>query len=169
MAAENSPSNLPETYSCTRSRSSDSGLLVIPVAGPAGTPPKVVRVHGGLELETVDFSASSIGAYPKVPHPDINDPNLLRLGGSQSVPLPMIQPQGPHRWTIAGSYSYVHRQMVGLASPLPVGQMPFDPTSDALSNTIPADCFSQAILGSFSPPKVQPGQTQLGSPFIPRP
>ncbi len=156
MAADNSQNNLPLNSSCVRTRTSDDGILAIPVAGPYGTPIKLVRVHGGMETETISASASSIGAYPVLPHPDVKDHNLQRLGGSQSVPAPMVQPQGPHQWTISASYAYVHRQLVGLASPLPVPQLSFDPTSTSDDNTIPSTCWSQDVTGTFSPPKIAP-------------
>lgn len=136
-------------YSCVRSRSSDTGILAIPLAGPPGTGVKLVRVHAGIETENVSFSADRIGGYPQIPSPTIQDPNVIFLGGTQSAPAPMVQPQGPHRWILTGNYVYVHRQQVGLDSPIPVPQMPFDSTLTALTNTIPVDAFNQQIIGGF--------------------
>jgi hypothetical protein len=160
---ENFPNAMYDGYSVTRSRASESGVLVIPVAGPKGTPPKIVRVHGGLETETVSFAGERVGAFPAIPAPEIQDPNVLLLDGVQHAKAPMIQQQGPHIWTITGAYSYVHKIIAGLDSPLPVPQMPFDLTLQAYTNTIPVSAFDQQIVGNA---QIQPQQNLQGTEFI---
>jgi hypothetical protein len=158
--AENVKGAWEQEYGVVRRRVRDEGILVIPVAGPAGTPPKIVRVHGGLEMETVDFNSGKFGAPPTVPSPASLNSNLQFVSGNQAATLPMAQPQqGVHYWTLSGQYLYVHIKPTGLTSAFSTGIMPFE-IGTAVNNTIPASAFSQQILGSDSPPPLQ-----LGTPI----
>ena len=163
-APEKLPSAFNNRYRATRERTRDDGLLVIPVAGPPGTPPEIVRVHAGVELETVSFEANKIGEPPTVPHPDQLDQNNLFLSGTQSAAVPMLQVQGNnHSWHISGAYTYVHKKPVGLDAPLPTGVMPFEPyevNGQKVNNTIGKQYFSQQIISQAIPdsaPAFSPG------------
>lgn len=142
--AEQLPGAQTQRYGAVRQRTRNEGILVMPVAGPPGTPPMIVRVHAGLDMSTVDFDASKIGEPPIVPAAEPRDPNLILLGGSQTASLPMIQPGG-HIWQLSGHYEYVHKKLTGLDGPMPTGMMPID-FGTSIGNEIPAEVFTTGII-----------------------
>ena len=158
---------LPDNCTVIRTRSSHSGLLAIPVAGPPGTPPEIVRVHGGMDMVDVSFSGGQMGGPMPIPHPDLFsvDGNSVLLGGSQAVNLPMEQHQGDHYWNLSGGYTYICKQLIGLAAQIPTGIMPFEADagksiiSGATPNvfTIPNTILSKNIVaGDQTTPKITP-------------
>jgi hypothetical protein len=155
---------LPENCAITRSRSHSSGLLALPIAGPPGTPPEIVRVHGGMDMLDISFAAGQMGGPMSIPHPDLGDGNSVLLGGSQVAALPMEQQQGDHYWDLSGSYTYVCKQLIGLAAQIPTGVMPFESQVDKYNfgstpaaMTIPPTILSKNIVGGDqTTPKLTP-------------
>ena len=55
----------------------DEGLHVMPVAGPPGTPARVMRLHAGLNLKRVQWSAERIGMQLTCPSWDLTNDNEI--------------------------------------------------------------------------------------------
>jgi len=87
----------------------DEGLLAIPVMGPAGTPPKVVRVHAAIGYRRVNWAYNKRGAPPIMPSmSNTTDNNDIFLGGDLSLPVPALGgDQNQLDYVATGEYTYV--------------------------------------------------------------
>lgn len=97
-------------YRDARSQSAyvrDEGLLVIPVMGPAGTAPAVVRVHAPYGLRRSQFTSQKVGQPPLFP-PQADTTSGDKILTSDLVfttPVPM--PDGKLLFGVSGEYVYV--------------------------------------------------------------
>jgi hypothetical protein len=83
----------------------DSGLVLMPVAGRTAAH-RLIRLHGGVGVRKVDFTARRSGKPPIVPSmADVGDDTFLSGGITTHTvqPNPMT---GGYDWTVEGSYTY---------------------------------------------------------------
>lgn len=156
--AGDGPHSRDERYGIDRKRYHDDGLAVMPVCGPPGTPPEIMRVHAGYEIEEIIVDTISENGPPKTPHFQPADPNLVFMSGTQITSVPMISGRGGHCWTMNATYIYAHVATKGLAADFPTGKMPFDHlVENGSENTIPGSLFIQGIIGipSTTPSRFQ--------------
>jgi hypothetical protein len=82
--------------------------MVLPVAGPDGTPPVIIKTHAKLAFKSVSWSAMKSGRPPRIPCPEPADGNEVLLSSVLSPATPKLQTNGlSHIWSIAGTYTYV--------------------------------------------------------------
>lgn len=109
------------------------GLLVIPVMGPAGTPPVVARTHAPIGYREVDFNYSKSGGPPVMPAAaDTNSGDLI-LSEEHSFPAPSPDQNGRLLFGVNGHFTYV--QPDGGRTPddtFPIDSHPFPSQVDAL-------------------------------------
>ena len=90
------------------SYSYDKGLLVIPVMGPDGTPPKVIRVHAPVGYRKVQWSYKKRATPPIMPSMSDTPSGDLFLTGDLSLPVPALGgAQNQLDYVAAGEYTYV--------------------------------------------------------------
>jgi hypothetical protein len=100
------------TYEISISYDIDTGDVVMPAAGPKGTPGRAVKLHGGAAKKTVGWVASRAGAQPILPHWDNGD--LARDGGNLVLTHRTVEGDNPGPltdgvtpvFTYRGAYSY---------------------------------------------------------------
>jgi len=86
----------------------DSGQLVCPVAGPPGTPPRVIQVYAPIEFQTVKFDACKEGTPPIVPQIGVNRQNgAVFLEGTLSLRPFMADGQNCYNFVSKGEYLFV--------------------------------------------------------------
>lgn len=111
----------------------DRGLLVIPVMGPAGTPPVVVRVHAPVGYREVDFSYAKSGGPPLMPAAADTQSGDTILTEEHNFPAPTPDQDGRLLYGVAGHFTYV--QPYGGRTPedeFPIDAHPFPTQVDAL-------------------------------------
>lgn len=104
------------------------GLLVIPVMGPVGTPPVVVRVHAPVGMRTADFAYTKTGTPPVIPAPVDTPSGDTILSSSLNIVVARITPDDQNRmlYSISGSYLYVQPDGGrGETSQFPIDKHPF--------------------------------------------
>lgn len=86
----------------------DSGLRVISVAGPVGTPPRVVRLHSGFGTRTVEWYAGKQAEPPLIPSMGNTITGDTFLAGDIQFLGPyMNTSQNSCDYRVKGSYFYV--------------------------------------------------------------
>lgn len=85
----------------------DEGLLVIPVMGPAGTAPTVVRVHAPYGLRRSRFASSKQYAPPIFPAPADTETGDVILQSNIHFPLPEPSADGVTVFGVSGEYLFV--------------------------------------------------------------
>lgn len=138
-------------YAVEINHSSNSGIVVLPIAGPIGTPASVVRRHAPIEYRSVLWSAARLGGVPKVPAWDsyyvASNLNFIFLGGVRTADVPSPVTVG-HWFLMAGRYDYAMVIAEGLASNFQLGKMPWE-NSTTFDNDIPSIFFDPyAILST---------------------
>lgn len=126
------------------------GLLVIPVMGPAGTPPVVVRVHAPIGYREVDFSYAKSGGPPLMPAAADSNSGDLILTEEHNFPAPTPDQDGRLMYGVAGHFTYV--QPYGGRTPedsFPIDAHPFPTQVDALGEFDLSGVDSASELNSF--------------------
>lgn len=140
-------------YAVEINHSSNEGVVVLPVAGPIGTPASVVRRHAPMEHRSVLWSAARQGGVPKVPSWDAyyvaNNRNVIFLGGVRTADVPSPLAVG-HWFLMAGRYDYAIVVAEGLASNFQLGKMPWE-TFNTFDNDIPSIFFDPLAILSTAP------------------
>jgi hypothetical protein len=112
----------------------DEGLLVIPVMGPAGTAPSVVRVHAPYGVRRSRFAASKLYQPPLFPPAADTTSGDTILHSEITFPTPALGPEGALEFSVAGEYVYV--QPDGgrdTESTFPINRHPFPTTINVLN------------------------------------
>jgi hypothetical protein len=101
-------------YHGDSSYSTDRGVLVLPIAGPDGTAPCLVKVHAEIGYRTTDVTAVKTGAPPVLPAA-CDTPSGDRLLGSEFMfTIPQIGPdQNTNLYRSEGRYTYVQGSLRG--------------------------------------------------------
>ncbi len=83
------------------------GLRYVPVIGPEGTPPVVVRVFAGYTSREAAFDYTKATAPPLIPSPGNTRSGHIFLGGSLTIPSPGTSGDGEMIFAASGTYAYV--------------------------------------------------------------
>ena len=123
----------------------DEGVLVLPVAGPPGTPPKIVRTHAPHVTRRVNWIAEKLNAKPKLPHWNTSNGNDILVSAHFNSTSPAV---GANHLTFRADGIYVYAS----AAPsnmdnisLPMGAPP-NVNRSVTQNTYTISAFSQDIL-----------------------
>jgi len=131
----------------------DEGLLVIPVMGPAGTAPTIVRVHAAYGTREVGFDYIKQGSPPLIPSlTDTNSGDIL-LRTELTIPAPIIDQQNNLVYQTVGGYTFV--QPLGgrtQNSVFPIDAHPFATKIDTLGEMEPylSDPTLRKVDGQWS-------------------
>lgn len=143
QTTQNAPDGQPDnyfTYQQGNNYSYDAGLLVLPVAGPDGSPPRVVKTHATIGRRSVSVHAIKVDTPPVIPSLGVNTAEGdIFLGGGLSLPLPQINSnQNGFNYFADGQYEYVQPGPPRGYDPtdcFQTGNYPFAlPIIDALAN-----------------------------------
>lgn len=85
----------------------NEGYLVLPVAGPVGTPPKVVRLHAPFGIRKHHFKVAKEVVPPIMPAIGDTQSGDMFLGAGFSVTATMAGSQQAYAFGGSGTYSYV--------------------------------------------------------------
>ncbi len=122
-----------------------SGLLLVPVAGPDGTPPEICKVHANYSTRTTRWSFEQIGKKPDIPDPCTGDPHTLLQERCITVGSPISLNGDDYIWRVSGVYVYILDVGRDKSDPLPAGAPPAFTTA-ANKNWI--DVYDDTILKS---------------------
>ena len=115
----------------------NNGLLVIPVMGPAGTAPILVRTHAPYGARETDFEYMKQGSPPVFPSPEDTKTGDILLSSTVEIPAPVTSQQGGLLYAIRGHHAYV--QPLGGRSQgdtFPIDAHPFPTRIDTLGQEI---------------------------------
>ncbi len=131
----------PEAYRAARQSSRydrDEGLLVIPVMGPAGTAPWVVRVHAPYGVREVEFEYAKDRIPPLYPAQADTASGDVLLTSSLDFPTPTPRENGDLVFGVAGRYAFVQPDGGrGTEDTYPIDRMPYVSAIDAIVNYPP--------------------------------
>lgn len=136
-------SKLESTY--TR----NEGLLVIPVMGPEGTAPAIVRVHAPYGVRAADFSYQKQASPPMFPSIVDTPSGDILLGATLNMPAPITDQQQNLVYGVRGTYEYV--QPLGGRTqddPFPIDSHPFATKVDMLGE-VQINITDPNVLASF--------------------
>ena len=101
-------SEMYESGQNSSSYNRDEGLLVLPVMGPVGTPPKRIRVHAPIGYRTVRWAYKKRATPPFIPSMADTPSGDIFLGGDVVMNTPDLGgSQNQLDFSAAGEYSYV--------------------------------------------------------------
>jgi hypothetical protein len=125
----------------------DSGDVVSPVAGPAGTPANQVKLHGGGWSKVISWSFERQGEWPTCPHPSggTDGGNAVFQHGTVVPAKPLAGPDGLRVYRVSGVYTY--KLLVPLTEwgPFPTAATP-DEIVPAVLNVMPSFRFDATLL-----------------------
>jgi len=129
----------------------DMGYLQQAVAGPAGLPSQIARVHGGKGIKVITFFALRLGAKPVIPSFNTSSSNEVLMGRAQASSAPgWLLDGSPACWASA-VYVYALRKMPTEEDNITLGAQPFT-TQAANDNQIqPSDYDGNLISPSTLP------------------
>lgn len=94
-------------YYVTAAYSTDEGNRPMPVAGPAGTASRRVRLHGGRGQLRIGWEVRRLGKRPVLPGWKIDNSSVLLLEKHINPDTPNLMPDGISlAWRIQGLYVY---------------------------------------------------------------
>jgi len=93
------------------------GTLVVPIAGPIGTDPKIVRTHAPYQTKKTVFTAQRAGEKPTSPHWDTGDENDVPIFLSFVPYSPLPIDNRTAGWRFDGVYTYVSAIVPDLQNP----------------------------------------------------
>lgn len=126
-----------------------TGLLLVPVAGPEGTPPELIRVSAPYAKRVIEFAAERPNDRPMLPSWNTNNPNEVLAYRSIVTATPAMAPGGSRIYRTQGRYVYYLGKVPSDTSPIPVGTPQYDLQPAALNNILPSD-FSISYVDSSS-------------------
>lgn len=111
----------------------EEGLLVMPVMGVPGTPPRIVRVHAPYGTREVRFAYSKRGTPPIFPSLGVNTPTDpitgnqdIFLSGSLTASTPTIGGNEDQLdYAVTGHYTYIQSNLRGPNDNYQTGQIPY--------------------------------------------
>lgn len=115
----------------------DEGLLVVPVMGPVGTAPVVLRVHAPIGYRESEFSYAKDRVPPLFPAPANTTSGDIILTSELGFPVPRPNTNGDITFGVTGRYTFVQpAEPRGTESEFPIDKHPFISTLDIL-HTLP--------------------------------
>lgn len=171
---------LYENVSQVSTYTRDLGLLTLPVAGPDGSPARIIKTHAVMGYRSFNFNESKRGSPPMFPMMQDTSSGDKLLGGSLSFPLPGLNgDQSGYDYAVSGSYLYLQDGplLSGDTSNYPNSQSrnfnPNSPTSSYSSSTTmygPRGNYSQYQTGRYPfVPYLINGYIQFGNGNIDAP
>ena len=142
--------NQYQGYPAQNGYSFDSGLAVMPVAGPPttnGQPTgcRLVRLHAPVMTRNFPWQVSREGTKPLLPDPAPQNSNEVLLGWNIAPQPPALDAVGQvHTYQASGEYSYVLVQPLTVPGTLRMGATPYDIT-DANTNVYNSGDFTQKL------------------------
>lgn len=125
----------------------DEGLLLLPVAGPPGTPPKIVRTHAPYMTKRASWVAEKINDKPTLPHWDTSNPNDI-LVQAHWQPMSPVAGLGFYVFACRGTYTYVSAVAPSKDNlVLPMGA-PVNVNRSSSDNTFTIGLFDRNVLRS---------------------
>lgn len=128
----------------------DSGKCVLPVAGPDGTPPRVIKTHAVIGRRSMSVTALKPDAPPVIPKMgyDTKEGDVF-LGGGLYLPLPQINGnQNGFNYRASAQYEFIQ----------PAAPRGYDPNSAYQMGVYP---FVTPIIETMA--LLKPGQTFGGT------
>lgn len=120
---------LYDKYNLDNEYSYDSGTLVLPCAGPDGSPPRIVKTHASIGFRKCTLDSQKTGAPPWFPRIGVNtEAGDIFLGASLSIPIPAITTgQTGYRYSVRGEINYVQPgEPRGADDVFETGEYPFE-------------------------------------------
>ena len=149
----------------------DEGLLMLPVAGPAGVgedPVEIVRVHAPVGYRTVDWKIHKRGNPPVCPNPNYSGTgNDVLCETAVDVNMPGLTVEGAlYDWNVKGSYTYIQRTARQASDGFPTGNYPF--TLATQDQAFLAIMENNGDTGSTTPPNNNPQAIDawFGQPYF---
>lgn len=125
----------------------DDGILMIPIAGKPGTPPKIVRRHAGAAVKRVQWTAERVGLKPVCPHWDTGNANE-KVAARVITPMsPLLVNDRVQAWRCSGLYTYYIAAASDGLSRFAAGA-PIPDRTPPESNIIEVSQFSKVVLRS---------------------
>ena len=129
------------------------GMLPVPVAGPAGTPPELLEMHAPLQLRVVAWIVQRWGDRPQLPHPSTGNPAEILIYHDITVGSPVVQQFATAWQRVSGFYVYL---LINPCNPSIDGV----PGATNLASVIPASICNaegyQFLRGVISPANFNP-------------
>lgn len=106
--AEDAQAALYNKYNMDSEYTLNSGTLMLPVAGPDGIAPRLIKTHSSIGIRKVRFDAHKSGSPPRIPKiGDDTDSGDVFLNGAVNFPLPIIaDTQATYVYPAQGEYIY---------------------------------------------------------------
>lgn len=133
--------NAYKDYSQDHAYEHDTGLIVLPV-GSREPKHRVIRLHGGVGIRRVKWSASRTGKPPIIPKAeDLAADTILSSSVSAALPTPLPQ-SGQYLFSLSGEYTYVQESpRVAGTNAFPTGVYPY--------TLNPHDAIASAAVGGL--------------------
>jgi len=130
--------------------SRDEGLLVLPVMGPAGTPPTVLRMHGGVGFRKVRWEAEKLGAPPLIPAFTSTSNDTIMFSDLYLSTPKVSGSQVQYLYEAHGEYTFVQNVTRGVDSNFQTGNMPYQ--TQRMNNFIFNASNGISVLSNFGGP-----------------
>lgn len=127
--------------------SRDLGLLVLPVAGPDGSAPRVIKTHAVVGYRTVDFDYKKRGTPPMFPTMQDTPSGDSILAGDLSFAMTVGGQQQQYGYAVKGQYGYVQN---GPLNPYDPSNQPDSQSQDFDPPTLPLTDVSYGPRGNYS-------------------
>lgn len=116
----------------------DEGLLVLPVMGPSGTAPRVMRVHAPFGVRSSVYDGAATGRPPLLPAPgDTGDGDTL-MTSSYTFPIPRPNEDGSAIFGVRAEHTYVQPDGGrGAEDTFPMDKHPFPTILDMIEELPP--------------------------------
>lgn len=123
----------------------DYGIRLMPVAGPPGTPPELIRIHSGFSWRKVQWTAARVGAVPICPLPRPNANEVLARAIIKPL-TPTVTQNGVRIYRTSGWYLYLMGAMPVIGTDrLSAGSAPWDGNSSS-QNDVQTALFNATDL-----------------------
>lgn len=101
--------DLYQDYRMSNQYTYDPGVLVLPVAGPDGTAPRIIKIHAAIGRRIAVMNAVKVDTPPILPRMGRNTKEGdVFVGGSLSLPLPQVNAQQTgFNYKASAQYEYV--------------------------------------------------------------
>lgn len=141
----------------------DEGLLQVPVAGPAGTPCEIVRLHGGKGQRTLSFAAQRTGALPELPTPVPQSANEVLAGLNIKPAVPSLMADGNAVTRVEGQYVHFLLTPLDHTKILPMGSAPYDTNTGSTYLLTPNYFTVHGVpVTPKNPPQTPPANLMFG-------
>lgn len=123
----------------------DNGLLIVPVGGPVGTPPVLMRMHAGYTTRNVAWTIERMGAKPVLPSVSTGNSNEILAYRSVTVAAPLLGTNN-QVYRASGLYTYYEAATLLGDSPAATGGVPFSLMSTPSDNLYSSGSFQANII-----------------------